>query len=200
MKKQNYEKKEISSFPQKNNKLETTNIFNPTQKKIQLLFKPDFSPITKKENLFELKNHASYKRQPIIQPESPLKAPNSNYFIPIKIEGKNLFDANNDKKFCSELKFDDIENKEYNLNDKISIGEINFLNKFNNKDFYNSNNISSINEQINELKLKICNNRMEHDFEIIKTIKNLKFDAIYIVKEKKPRKYVVLKNKKIKKK
>ena len=35
---------------------------------------------------------------------------------------------------------------------------------------------------------------MENDFEIIKTIKNLNFDAIYIVKEKKPRKYVVLKN------
>ena len=122
MKKQNYEKKEIPSFPQKNNKLKTTNIFNPTQKKIQLLLKPDFSPITKKENLFELKNHASYKRQPIIKSESPLKAPNSNYFTPIKIEGKDLFDANNDKKFCSELNFDDIENKEYNLNDKISIG------------------------------------------------------------------------------
>lgn len=201
MKKKNYVQKEISGFSQKNIIVKSTTVFYPTPKKIKLLVKPDFSPITNSENLFGLKTNGSYKKRAIMEPESPIKTPNTNYFTPIKIEGKDLFGTKNDKKFCRKLKFDDVENKEYNINDKITESEMDsFLNKFNINDFDNCNN-SPFNEQNNDIKLKICNNRMENDFKILKTIKNLKFDAVYIVKEKKTKKiYCIKKNSKKSKK
>lgn len=192
MNKQNDTQKKGLNFPHQKAIVKNSNIFYPTPQKKKLLVQPDFSPITNRENKFGVKTNGSYKKPTIIEPESPVKTPNTNYFTPMKIEGKDLFGTKKTNQFCRKLNFDDLDNKSYNSNNKITDSELNkFLNKFNINidpdDFNNSSNINPIN------KLKVCNNRMEKDFSIIKTIKEVKYDAAYIVKENKTGKLFFIK-------
>ena len=71
--------------------MKNSDIIYPTPQKKKLLVKPDFSPITIRENKFGLKTNGSYKKPTKIEPESPVKTPKISYFTPMKIEGKDLF-------------------------------------------------------------------------------------------------------------
>ena len=192
MSKKNYSQKNSSDFPHQNEIVKNSNISYPTSKNKKLLVQPDFSPIINRENKFIVKSNGSYKKPKCIEPESPVKTPNTNYFTPMKIEGKDLFGTKKNNQFCRKLNFDDLDNKSYNPNNKVTDSELNkFLKKFNiNNDldkFSNLNNNNPIN------KLKVCNNKMENDFIIIKTIKDSKYDAAYIVKENKTGKLFFIK-------
>ena len=190
MSKNNYSQKNSSNLPHQNSIVKNSDITYPTPQKKNLLVIPDFSPITIRENKFGVKTNGSYKKPTKIEPESPVKTPNTNYFTPMKIEGKDLFGTKKNNQFCRKLNFDDLES--YNSNNKITDSDLNnFLNRFNiNSDhdnFNNSNNINPIN------KIKVCNNKMEKDFTVIKTIKEWKYDAAYIVKENKTGKLFFIK-------
>ena len=129
MRKQSNDQKVINSFPQQNKVVNILNESFPTPKKKKLLVKPDFSPIINLENSFGLKTD-SYKRPTIIEPESPVKTPNTEHLTPLKIEGKDLFGTKQNNKCYRKLNFDDEENKTYNLNNKIIDHEMNnFFNK-----------------------------------------------------------------------
>jgi len=169
-----------SNFPIQNTIVKNSDIFYPTPQKKNFLIKPDFSPITVRENEFAVKANGSYKESAKVVPESPIKTPNTNYFTPMKIEGKNLFGTKKNNQFCRKLNFDELDNKTYISNNKIANSDLNkFLNKFNiNSTLDNFNNLNNINP-IN--KIKVCNNRMEKDFSVIKTITELKYEAVYIV-------------------
>ena len=195
MNKKNLDQNEILLFPHQNTIVKNTNVFYPTPKKIKQLVKPDFSPIINRENKFGLKTNGSYKNRTILEPESPVKTPTTSYLTPIKIEGKDLFGIKKENLHCRKLNFEDIENKSYNINSKITDNEMNdFLKKFNmNNDFDNNfySNINSISEKNN--KYKECDNRMEKEFIILKTINPQKFDAVYIAKEIKTNKIYCIK-------
>ena len=171
-----------SNFPIQNTIVKNSDIFYPTPQKKNFLIKPDFSPITVRENEFAVKANGSYKESAKVVPESPIKTPNTNYFTPMKIEGKNLFGTKKNNQFCRKLNFDELDNKTYISNNKIANSDLNkFLNKFNiNSTLDNFNNLNNINP-IN--KIKVCNNRMEKDFSVIKTITELKYEAVYIVSQ-----------------
>ena len=183
-------------FPQQNEIVNIINISFPTPKKKNILEKPDFSSILNLENKFGLKIKGSYKNKEIIEPESPIKTPNIDIFTPIKIKGKDLFGIKKNNQFCRKLNFDNIENKTFNLDDKITTKEMNnFFDKFNMNVIDNNNDIIptiEINNNNNN-KLKECSNRMENEYIIVKTIDEIKFDAVYIVKEKKTNKLFFIK-------
>ena len=182
MRKQNNDQKVVNSFTQQNKVVNILNVSFPTPKKINLLVKPDFSPIINLENTFGLKTN-SYKKRTVIEPESPVKTPNTDYLTPLKIEGKDLFGTKQNNKCYRKLIFEDAENKAYILNNQIIDPEMNnFLDKFNMNDIDN-NNINPIISNNNN-NSKLCNKRMENEYNILKTIKSKKFDAIYKVKEK----------------
>ena len=191
MSKKNNAQNNSSKFPQQNIIIKNSNISYPSPQSKKILVQPDFSPITIRENKFGVKTNGSYKKRVIIEPESPIKTPNTNYFTPIKIEGKDLFGTKKSNQFCRRLNFNDLDNKSYNSN-KISDNELNiFLNKLNiNNDLDKFNNLNN-NNPID--KLKVCNNKMEKDFSIIETKKELKYDAFYIVKENKTGKLFFIK-------
>jgi hypothetical protein len=76
------------------------------------LAKPDFSPIIDQENNYGLKTKGVYKKRSNLELESPIKTPNTNYFTPIKIEGKDLFGIKEDNQCIRKLNFDENECKE----------------------------------------------------------------------------------------
>ena len=187
MKKQSNDQKGVNSFPHQNKVVNILNVSFPTPQKQKILETPDFSPIIKLENTFILKT-SSYKKRAIIEPESPVKTPNTDYLTPLKIEGKDLFGTKQNNKCFRKLIFEDVDNKAYLLNNKENDHEMNnFLKKFNMNDCDNNNNninptTYKNNNSIN--KIKQCDKRMENEYDIIKTINEKKFDAVYIVKEK----------------
>ena len=139
MRKQNNDQKVVNSFTQQNKVVNILNVSFPTPKKINLLVKPDFSPIINLENTFGLKTN-SYKKRTVIEPESPVKTPNTDYLTPLKIEGKDLFGTKQNNKCYRKLIFEDAENKAYILNNQIIDPEMNnFLDKFNMNDIDNNN-------------------------------------------------------------
>ena len=192
--------KEIYHLPPKNSIVKNVNIFYPTPTKVKQLAKPDFTPIIDQENKYGLKMKGIYKKKPNLELESPIKTPNTDYYTPIKIEGKDLFGIKEDTKCYKKLKFDENECKELNLNSKIPEKEMNvFLNKLNmnEPDYLSDNNginTSIYNEKIN---YKEYENKFEKEFDIIKTIKKPenfeKFDAVYLVQEKKTKKQYCIK-------
>ena len=196
MNKKSQDKKELLYFPHQNIIVKNTNVFYPTPKITKKLIKPDFSPLINSENKFVFKTNGSYKNRTILEPESPVKTPSTNYLTPIKIEGKDLFGTKQDNQLCRQLDFEALEkNKAYNFNQQITDNEMNdFLKKFNMNDCDNNcnYNINPINEKSNN-KYKECDNRMEKEFIIIKTINQKKFDAVYIVKEIKTNKIYCIK-------
>ena len=88
------------SSPTKKSPKSSKNVFSsyPSPKKRNYLIKPDFSPILFQENHLFLKGIGSYKTKKKIEPESPFKTPNTDYFTPIKVQGKDLFGIKKDKK------------------------------------------------------------------------------------------------------
>ena len=153
--------KEIYLLPHQNSIVKNVNIFYPTPTKVKQLVKPDFSPITDQENKYGLKMKGFYKKRPNLELESPIKTPNTDYYTPIKIEGKDLFGIKEDTKYCRKLEFDENECKELNLNSKIPEKEMNdFLKKLNmNEPDYLSNN-NGINTSIYNKKIIIKNVRI----------------------------------------
>ncbi len=193
MKRQNGCQKELEST-QQNEIVNIINIYFPTPKKKNILEKPDFSSILNLENKFGLKIKGSYKNKENIEPESPIKTPNTDIFTPIKIKGKDLFGIKKNNQCCRKLNFDNIENKTFILDDKTTTKEMNnFFDIFNMNDIDKNNDINPIIEINNNNKLKVCNNRMENEYIIFKTIDGKKFDAVYIVKEKKTNKLFFIK-------
>ena len=192
MRNQNNDQKVGNSFPQQNKVVNILNVSFPTPKKPNLLVKPDFSPIINLENTFGLKTN-SYKKRAIIEPESPVKTPNMDHLTPLKIEGKDLFGTKQNNKCYRKLNFEGVENKTYILNNHVADHEMdNFLDIFNMNDFDNNNN-NPIIDKNNNNKLKLCNKRMENEYNILKTIKSKKFDAVYKVKEKSSGKLFIIK-------
>ena len=66
-------------------------VSNPTSQKFSNLIKPDFSPLILKENKFIPKTIGAYKTKKKFELESPFKTPDMNFFIPMKIIGRDLF-------------------------------------------------------------------------------------------------------------
>ena len=180
-------------FTQSNEIVKSSYVSFPTPTKFKQLVKPDFSPIITRQNKVGLKTNGSYKKRAIIEPQSPIKTPSTNYLTPIKIEGKDLFGTKQNNQFCKKLNFDSIEEKEYNLNNITETEMNNFLNKFNLSDSKSNNNINPKKGNINNNILKECNNRMEKDFILLKTLKETNYEAVYIVKDKKTNKLYCIK-------
>jgi hypothetical protein len=98
------------------NDIKEINIFNknilfPTPHKENHLEKPDFSPIINKQNQMCFKKFGSYKKQKLLEPESPMKSP--NFKTSAKMKGRNLFGDNNDfhnGNIFKKLNFDDSNN------------------------------------------------------------------------------------------
>lgn len=176
----------------------------PSPKKRNYLIKPDFSPILFQENHLFLKGIGSYKTKKKIEPESPFKTPNTDYFTPIKVQGKDLFGIKKDKKFCRKLNFDDFTDKELSkddnddneTNDDNDIFQI-IKNDKNDKieidDYKNINNENGLEKNNNNIICKEFNDKMETDFSIIKTLSQNKLDSTYQVKENKTNKIYCLK-------
>ena len=160
---------------------------NTKEKKITI---PDFSPILFQETQFGFKTNGSYKRQKNKLPESPIKIVNKNYLTPATIVGRDLFGSKIEKSFCRKLNFDDDEDsKEIQKKEKKSIIKDNNNNNNNNSLCFNIFENSFINNQ----KSYIKQNKMENEFNIIKTIQNIKLDSIFIVEEKKTKKVFCIK-------
>ncbi len=197
MSKSNNGQKEINSFPHQNSIVKNVNLFYPTPIKTKELAKPDFSPIINHENKYGLKMNGIYKKRTYLELESPIKTPNTNYYTPIAIEGKDLFGIKEDNKHCRKLNFDESECKKCNLNSQVTEKEMDdFLNKFNMNDpDYPSNN-NSISTIIDKKTIKYieCDNKMDAEFNIIMTLKKSRnFDAVYLVQEKKTNKQYCIK-------
>ena len=196
MSKKSQDKKKLLYFPHQNTIVNSTNIFYPTPKITKKLVKPDFSPLINSENKFISKTNDSYKNRTVFEPESPVKTPSINYLTPINIKGKDLFGIKQDNGCFRQLDFEELEkNKAYNYKQQITDKEMNdFLKKLNMNDCDNSCNcnINPIKEKSNN-KYKECNNRMEKEFIILKTINSTKFDAVYIVRQIKTNKIYCIK-------
>ena len=152
------------------------NYFCPTPNiKDKNIAKPDFSPILIQETQFGFKTNGSYKRQKIKTPESPIKSIGKAYSISSKIEGRDLFNSKITKIHCRKLNFeedDDTEKikKNKDKNKKMNNGFC--LNMYGNAFIFNQ-------------KSKIKQNKMENEFDILKTIKTSKLDYVFKVREKK---------------
>ena len=144
----------------------------PKEKKIA---KPDFSPILIEETQFNFKTNGSYKRRKFYEPESPYKFTKKNYSAHTKIEGKDLFNSKNKKSLCRKLNFNDEEEEEKIQNSP----EIN--KKVNNNFCFNMFDKNYVDKKKSYLK----QNKMENEYLILKTIKNIKLDYVYKVQEKK---------------
>ena len=181
MRKENDTQKNIFYFHHQNFIERNSNIFYSTSQQKKLLDKPDFSPLINGENKLGLKINGSYKKPSNIVPESPVKGPIINYATPMKIKGRDLFGAKNINQLCRKLDFDDFD--KIDSNNKIIDNKLSqYLNKF---------NINNNNSPLNNLK--VCNNKMENNFSIIKTIKEMKYNAAYVVKENKTGKLFFIK-------
>ena len=166
----------------------TTNsesVSNPSSKKSINLIKPDFSPLILKENKFIPKTIGSYKTRNNIEPESPFKTPDVNFFTPTPIKGKDLFGAKKNKITGKKLNFGEFEQKVFSEKNH-DINDINdFYKNFKIREYEYEFNKNFIEEKkglekeiIND---RICDKRMENNFIIIKTLVQNKFDAIYQV-------------------
>ena len=199
MSKSNDSHKAVYLFPHQNSIVKNVTLSYLTPTKVNQLIKPDFSPIIDQENKYGLKTKGIYKRRSNLELESPIKTPNTNYFTPIKIEGKDLFGIKEDNQYMRKLIFDENECKELNLNSGVPDQEMNdFLKKFNmNEPDYVSNNNGTSTVNFKKKIIKECENRLEKEFDIIKTIKKPekceKFDAVYLVQEKKTKKQYCIK-------
>ena len=201
---QNSTQKEFCPFPHQNSIVINSNLFFPSPQKLNFLVKPDFSPITAHEEKFGLKTNDSYKKRTKKELDSPVKTPSTNYFSPIKIEGKDLFGTKKDKEFCRKLNFDEIDNKEYKSNYKITDIEMkHFLNKFNiSDDNTNFNSMEPYRIMVSPSLNNVSNtkkneNKMGSEYTIYQTIKEKNYDGVYIVKEIKTGKlYCIKKNSK----
>lgn len=205
---QNNTKREFCTFSHQNSLVKNSTLFFPAPKKINLFVKPDFSPILLSEEKFSLKTNDSYKKRTKKEYDSPIKTPSTNYFTPIKMEGKDLFGTKQDKQFCRKLNFDDMDNKEYKSNYKITdIKTKNYLNKFNIAD--NNRNFNSMettqvivppsfSESFNTIKNE---KKKRTEYTIYMTLKEENCDGVYVVKEIKTGKlYCIKKNSKNSKK
>ena len=170
-------------------------VSNPSSKKSQNLIKPDFSPLTLKENKFIPKTIGSYKTRNNLEPESPMKTPDMNFFKPNLIKGRDLFGVKKNKKSGKNLSFEDFEQKAFSEKNSV-INDINdFYKNFKIREYEYEFNKNFIEEKkgLEIINDKICNNRMENNFIIIKTLAQNKFDAIYQVKEKDTKKIYCIK-------
>lgn len=186
------------------------NVGLPTPQKEKNLVKPDFSPIFEKENQIDYKIYGSYKKPRFIEPESPFKSP--NYKTPAKIECKNLFGTKPKNPYSRKLNFDDIGDENTNFSEKanrknsgaFSGNKIDNLLKGIDEDDesqeyegllpspkFGHNNEYGKEEVREEEHLK--NNKMENDFNEIKTMKIDKFNRIYKVEDKKTKKIYSIK-------
>ena len=169
----------------------------PPKVQLNCLIKPDFSSLISKENNIIIKT--SYKTPKVLEPESPIKTPKAINSTPYIIKGKDLFGVKQEKNYCKKLNFNDCGDKaNYLLNNGFEhISEINFglnneeNNEENNEKYYN--HLINKKYQLNFLKCKENNNRMENDYTIIKTITENKFDAVYQVKENRTNKIFCVK-------
>jgi hypothetical protein len=184
--------KTISSSSEKTTNSES--VSNPASKNSPNLIKPDFSPIISKENKFIPKTIGAYKTKKKFELESPLKTPDMNFFIPMEVIGRDLFGVKKNEVSGKKLNFGEFEQKvfsekNHDIND--------FCKNFKMKEYEYEFNKNFIEEKkglekeiIND---KICDNRMENNFIIIKTLVQNKFDAIYQVKEKDTKKIYCIK-------
>ena len=184
--------KTISSSSEKTTNSES--VSNPASKNSPNLIKPDFSPIILKENKFIPKTIGAYKTKKKFELETPLKTPNMNFFIPMEVIGRDLFGVKKNEVSGKKLNFGEFEQKvfsekNHDIND--------FCKNFKMKEYEYEFNKNFIEEKkglekeiIND---KICDNRMENNFIIKKTLVQNKFDAIYQVKEKDTKKIYCIK-------
>ena len=184
--------KTISSSSEKTANSES--VSNPGSKNSLNLIKPDFSPIILKENKFIPKTIGAYKTKKKFELESPLKTPNMNFFKPMEVIGRDLFGVKKNEVSGKKLNFGEFEQKvfsekNHDIND--------FCKNFKMKEYEYEFNKNFIEEKkglekeiIND---KICDNRMENNFIIKKTLVQNKFDAIYQVKEKDTKKIYCIK-------
>ena len=187
--------KTISSSSEKTTNSES--VSNPASKNSPNLIKPDFSPIILKENKFIPKTIGAYKTKKKFELESPLKTPNMNFFIPMEVIGRDLFGVKKNEVSGKKLNFGEFEQKVFSEKNH-DINDINdFCKNFKMKEYEYEFNKNFIEEKkglekeiIND---KICDNRMENNFIIIKTLVQNKFDAIYQVKEKDTNKILCIK-------
>ena len=165
----------------------------PPKVKLNCLIKPDFSSLISKENNIIIKT--SYKTPKVLEPDSPIKTPKPINSTPYIIKGKDLFGIKQEKNYCKKLNFNESgDSANYMLNNGFEhINEINFglNNEENNEEYYN--HLINKKYQLNFLKGKENNNRMENDYTIIKTITENKFDAVYQVKENRTNKIFCVK-------
>ena len=184
--------KTISSSSEKT--ANSQSVSNPGSKNSPNLIKPDFSPLILKENKFIPKTIGAYKTKKKFELESPLKTPNMNFFIPMEVIGRDLFGVKKSEVSGKKLNFGEFEQKvfsekNHDIND--------FCKNFKMKEYEYEFNKNFIEEKkglekeiIND---KICDNRMENNFIIKKTLVQNKFDAIYQVKEKDTKKIYCIK-------
>ena len=184
--------KTISSSSEKT--ANSQSVSNPGSKNSPNLIKPDFSPLILKENKFIPKTIGAYKTKKKFELESPLKTPNMNFFIPMEVIGRDLFGVKKNEVSGKKLNFGEFEQKvfsekNHDIND--------FCKNFKMKEYEYEFNKNFIEEKkglekeiIND---KICDNRMENNFIIKKTLVQNKFDAIYQVKEKDTKKIYCIK-------
>ena len=174
------------------NKNDKNNSYCPTPNtKEKTITKPDFSPIIIQETQFGFKTNGSYKRQKNKLPESPIKIMNKNYLTPATIEGRDLFGSKIEKSFCRKLNFnDDEDSKEIQKKEKEKKCIIK-------ADSNNNNNSLCFNifenSFINKEKSYVKQNKMENEFNILITIKNIKLDSVFMVEEKKTKKVFCIK-------
>ena len=176
----------ISSPSKKTTYSET--VSNPSANKSPNLIKPDFSPLIFKENKFIPKTIGTYKTKNNIEPESPTKKPDIFFFSPTPIKGKDLFGVKKNKISGKNLNFGEFEQKIF-FEKNQDINDTNdFCKNFKMKEYEYEFNKNFIDEKKglkkNIINDKICDNRMENNFTIIKTLVLNKNDAIYKVKQK----------------
>ena len=199
-------KKEMSHLFFKNEIFQSISISYQTPQKEKQLIKPDFSTMLSLENKFKFKTNGIYKKRNILEPESPIKTPNSKYLTPIKIKRKDLFGTKKENLHFRELNLNKLynEGQSYNYNKLILDNKMNtFLKQINLNENNNSNKVIELvsDSNKNNTIIKESQNRMEEEYRIIKKIYENKFDAAYIVKQKNTGKiYVIKKNSKKSKK
>ena len=169
--------KEEDEKNQKESEDNNNSYFCPTPKTNEkTIAKPDFSLLLIKETQFGFKTNGSYKRQRYKEPCSPIKSINKKHSISAKIEGRDLFNSKIAKIHCRKLIFD-----EENDQEKIQKNNNDFCFNMFESSFLN-------NQQIIEKQ-----NKMENEFILIKTIKELNLDCVYKVKERKTNKIFCIK-------
>ena len=145
---------------------------HPTPKKKEKKnSKTDFSPILIKETHLGFKTNSSYKKPKLYGLDSPNKKLNKIYSPSIKIEGRDLFNTKIEKSHRRKLNF---EEKEENEEKKEKLEE-----KL--KSYMNNNNPY------------LKQNKMDNEFNIIKTLKKYKLDFVYKVEEKKSKQLYCIK-------